>query len=474
MTDSSVSRRSFLGTMAKGGAAALTAPLIVPRRVLGGPGYQAPSDTVNIAAVGVGGMGESNLRNLAVPADADPDREGGTENVVALADADHNYAADAFEAYPDAAVYYDYRRMLDDMANEIDGVIVGTPDHTHAKITADAMRRGLHVYTQKPLTWSVGEARYLRQLAVETDVVTQMGNQGHSSDDARLVNEYIRSGAIGTVDTVHVWTNRPIWPQGIEMPDTVQRLPDKLEWDLFLGPAPEEPYHEDFHPFSWRGWVEWGTGALGDMGAHLVDHPFWAMELEAPETIQTRSTPFNGESWPQASMTHFHFPAQGDRPAVTMKWYDGGLMPERPDAIPESESLTPGGGVLYVGDDGYLMHETYGTDPRIFPTEKAEQLDEPPQQFERVEDENHEMNWVRAMKGQAEATSPFEYAGPLTETMLLGIVSLRADHRKLRWDPDAGEVTNVSEANQYLSRQDPREPWALSEAQSAVGAPAQQ
>ena len=454
--------------MAKGGAAALTAPLVVPRRVLGGPGYQAPSDTVNIAGIGVGGVGEGNLGNVAVPEGSSED--GPSENIVALADADHSYASEVFDKYPDAATYYDYRRMLDEMSDQIDGVIIATPDHTHAKITADAMQRGLHVYTQKPLTWSVGEARYLRRLAAETDVVTQMGNQGHSSDDARLVNEYIRGGAIGEVQRVEVWTNRPVWPQGIEMPEEIQRMPDQLRWDLFLGPAPQEPYHEAFHPFSWRGWVDWGTGALGDMGAHLVDHPFWALELEAPDTIQTRSTSFNGASWPNATMTHFQFPMPGDRSALPMKWYDGGLMPERPDAIPADESLTPGGGVLFVGADGYLMHETYGSNPRIYPTELANEVDTPDQQFERVPDENHEMNWVRAMKGQAEANSPFDYASRLTETMLLGIVSLRAGNRKLEWDGDAGQVTNVAEANQYLSRQDPRQPWRLSEVQDVVGA----
>lgn len=440
-----VSRRSFLGTAAKGGAAALAAPLIVPRNVLGGTGYQAPSDTVNVAGIGVGGMGGANLENLS-----------SSENVVALADVDHNYASETFKAYPDAETYYDYRRMLDDMANEIDAVIVATPDHTHARITADAMQRGIHVYTQKPLTWSVGEARYLRELARETDVVTQMGNQGHSSDDARLVNEYIRSGAIGDVQKVHIWTNRPIWPQGIEMPETVQRVPDKLDWDLFLGPAPQEPYHEDFHPFTWRGWVEWGTGALGDMGAHLVDHPYWALELGAPDTIQTRSTPFNGESWPNATSTHYQF----SDPSLDVTWYDGGLMPPRPEDVPE-EALIPGGGVLFVGTDGYLVHETYGNNPRIFPEEKAKALDKPSQQFDRVKDENHEMNWIRAIKGQTEATSDFEYATRLTETMLLGIVSLRAGNQRLHWDGDAGRVTNVSEANQYVHRQDPREAWAL-------------
>ncbi|PQJ34358.1 hypothetical protein BSZ35_06865 [Salinibacter sp. 10B] len=463
MSDNTLSRRSFLSKTAAAGAAAFTAPLVVPRHVLGGPDHQAPSDTLNIAGIGVGGVGESNIDNVAE-----------TENIVAFADADHGYASEVFDKYPDAATYYDYRRMFDEMGNEIDGVIIATPDHTHAKITADAMKRGLHVYTQKPLTWSVGEARYLRQLAQETDVVTQMGNQGHSSDDARLINEYVRSGAIGEVEKVHVWTNRPIWPQGIEMPEEVQRVPDQLNWDLFLGPAHEEPYHEDFHPFSWRGWVDWGTGALGDMGAHLVDHPFWALELGAPTSVQTRSTAFNGESWPQSTMTHYNFPARGDNPPVKMIWYDGGLMPERPDVIPEDVSLNPAGGALLVGSEGYLMHETYGSNPQIFPEEKAEELDTPPQMFDRIQGENHELNWARAIKGQEEATSHFEYATQLTETMLLGVVSLRADNKKIQWDGDAGRVTNDEAANQYLARQNPREPWAIPEVQNAVGATAQQ
>lgn len=461
MTNQTLSRRAFLGTAAKAGAAA-SLPLIVPRHVLGGPGHQAPSDTVNIAGIGVGGVGGGNMEAAAESA-----------NVVALADIDHDYASEVFEAYPDAARYYDYRRMFDEMGAEIDGVIIATPDHTHAKITADAMQRGLHVYTQKPLTWSVAEARFLRQLATKTDVVTQMGNQGHSNDDARLVNEHVRSGSIGTVKTVHVWTNRPIWPQGEDLPEVVHRRPDELRWDLFLGPAPNEPYHENFHPFSWRGWVEWGTGALGDMGAHLIDHPYWALKLGAPETVQTRSSAFNGVSWPQASTTYYQFPAREERPPVEMIWYDGGLRPERPEELPDDEQLSPEGGVLYEGEDGYLLHENYGENPRIFPVEKANELDKPPQQFERVEDENHELNWVRAIRGEAEATSDFEYAAPLTETMLLGLVSLRAGHRRLRWDGDAGTVTNVSDANQYLARQTPRKPWALEGAQDTVEAKAQ-
>lgn len=454
----SLSRRSFLETTAKAGAAA-SLPFVVPRRVLGGAKYQAPSDTLNIAGIGVGGVGEGNVDAVAE-----------SESIVALADIDHDYASEVFEKYPDAEKYYDYRRMFDEMGDAIDAVIIATPDHTHAKITADAMRRGIHVYTQKPLTWSVAEARHLRRLAGETDVVTQMGNQGHSSNDARLINEYVRSGALGAVERVHVWTNRPIWPQGMEMPETVHRTPDQVRWDLFLGPAPEEPFHEDFHPFSWRGWVDWGTGALGDMGAHLIDHPYWALELGAPETVQTRATPFNGASWPLATTTYYQFPAREEQPPVEMIWHDGGLQPERPEALPDDETLPAGGGVLFEGEEALLLHETYGNNPRILPPETGTQIGTPPEQFERVPDENHELNWVRAIKGEATATSPFEYAAPLTETMLLGLVSLRADQQKIRWDTDAGEVTNIASANQYLARKAPRQPWALEGARETVGA----
>jgi predicted dehydrogenase len=457
-TNNDVSRRTFIGRVAKAGVAAGVAPLIVPRHVLGGPGYQAPSDTLNIAGVGVGGMGENNIEALA-----------GTENIVALCDVDYEYSADVFDAFPDAATYKDYRRMFDEMGDQIDGVVVATPDHTHAVITLDAMERGKHVYVQKPLTWSVAEARALRDAADRTDVVTQMGNQGHSSNDARRVNEYIRDGAIGTVEEIHIWTNRPIWPQGVPMPEEIQRTPQTLDWDLYLGPAPETGYHEAFHPFRWRGWVDYGTGALGDMGAHLVDHPYWALQLGYPTTVETRSTSFNRASWPNASMTFYKFPAStvegmGERPAVHMTWYDGGLMPPRPDELPEGEELNPGGGVLFIGSEGKLMHDTYGSNPRLLPVELMEDYPTPPELFPRVADEAHEMNWVRAIRGEEEVVSPFSYAAPLTEVMLLGLVSMQAGNRKIEYDAENMQVTNLPEANQYLSRQNPREGWSLDEA----------
>jgi predicted dehydrogenase len=237
------------------------APLIVPRRVLGGSDYQVPSDTLNIAGVGVGGVEARNLRLLS----------RGQENIVALADVDHKYARDTFNEYPQAERYYDYRRMFDEMGDQIDGVVIATPDHTHAVIAMEAMERGLPVYVQKPLTHSVAEARGLAKIAERTGVITQMGNQGHSSDDARLINEYIREGAIGEVRRVHAWTNRPVWPQGMGWPGDFKRKPPNLDWNGFLGPAPKVKYDPSFHPFKWRGWVDWGTGALGDMGAHIIE-----------------------------------------------------------------------------------------------------------------------------------------------------------------------------------------------------------
>lgn len=452
MSEHGFSRRSFLKSAVKAGIAATAAPLVVPRHVLGGSGYQAPSDTVHVAGVGVGGMGKNNLNNLK------------SQNIVALADVDHDYAASVFETHSEAETFYDYRRMFDEMGDQIDGVVVATPDHTHAKIAIDAMRRGKHVYVQKPLTWSVAEAQAVAQVANETGVVTQMGNQGHSGDAGRLINEYIRSGRIGDVHTVHVWTDRPVgwWPQGVEMPKTIQRTPDKLRWDLFLGPAPREPYHEAFHPFSWRGWVQYGTGAVGDMAAHLLDHPWWALELGYPTAVETTAANFNGVSWPDATQVYYEFPATNDRPAVDLTWSTGTLKPKRPDGWPSDEQMgTSSGGVLYEGSKGILVHGKWGNEPRFVPEELGQS--DPPRMFDRIDGGagGHEMNWIRAIRGETEPVSGFDYAVPLTEVMLLGLTSLRAGQREIQYDPETISITNLSDADKYLRRQDPRDPWAL-------------
>ncbi len=501
-TSGKIPRRDFLA----GAAFAAAGLTIVPRHVLGGNGHTAPSDRLNIAGIGVGGMGKHNIRALA------------SENIVALCDVDWGYTDQGFREMFDlgraqerlakaetaedrqqlqqqieqtkllsgkfASIkrHTDYRRMLD-AHKDIDAVVIATPDHLHAVIASAAMSLGKHVYLQKPLTWSIHEARELARKARENPkLVTQMGNQGHSSDDARLVNEYIAAGAIGNVSEVHVWTNRPLvyWPQGIPRPQAkpmpedagwnlnavMDRLanamaghypkPEGLAWDLFLGPGPVVDYHPVYHPFNWRGWVDWGVGAIGDMGAHLIDHPFWALDLGYPTSVETVSTPFNKASYPMATMTHYQFPARGGMPPLKLTWYDGGLLPPALQTL--GAELSDEGGVLYVGDKGKLIHETYGKNPRLLPQSLHEAVGTPPQKFQRV-GTSHEMNWAYACKGQGEATSPFAYAARLTEVMLLGVVSLRAGGR-IEYDAENMRVTNMPAANEFL-RREYREGWAL-------------
>jgi len=512
-----MSRRSFLEKAAVAGAAVS----IVPRHVLG-RGFTAPSDMLNIACVGVGGMGRSNLINLA------------SQNVVALCDVDWGYTdrnlsrldtdvanlqqhidhpdatpqtpgkaapppvdpaklaarRDAIlhlknDLVPKAKRYSDYRVMLEQQ-KDIDAVVVATSDHMHAPITLACMDLHKHVYVQKPLTWSVSEARQLSKRAQETKVATQMGNQGHSLDDARKAVEYVWSGAIGEVREIHVWTDRPVgfWPQGIPRPqalpasDPVDALkwdkggvdtrlaaamaagsypiPETLSWDLFLGVGPAIPYHPVYHPFNWRGWVDWGCGAIGDMGAHLLDVSMWSLNLGYPTTIETVSTPFNGVCYPNGSLTFYEFPARGNMPPVKLTWYDGGLMPRKPEEIGEEE-LPKEGGAILVGSKGKLMHRTYGAHPRLLPQSLADSVGTPPQKLSRIPDESHEMNWVDAAKGKTQSSCPFEYASKLTEVMLLGVVSLRSG-KKLIYDGENMRVTNVPEANQYLAR-DYRKGW---------------
>jgi predicted dehydrogenase len=384
-----------------------------------------------------------------------------------------------------ATRYVDYREMLEKQ-KDIDAVMIATPDHTHAVIATAAMSLGKHVYVQKPLAWSVEECRALAKKAIDTKVVTQMGNQGHSSDDARLVNEYIQSGTIGDVREVHIWTNRPLayWPQGIPRPEpskmtaspdasqpwnlrfvmdklagTLQAaphaMPDKLAWDLFLGPAPQVEYHPVYHPFNWRGWTDWGVGAIGDMGAHLIDHAVWALDLGYPTSVETQSTPYNKATYPMATTTYYEFPARGAKPAVKVTWFDGGLLPPKPEEM-GTEEFDKGGGVLYIGSKGKLLHGTYAQNPRLLgPLANAPK---PPQTYKRITT-SHEINWIDAIRGRQETTSPFSYAAKLTEIMLLGVVALNAG-KKIQYDGANMKITNAPEAEQFLRRQY-RQGWAL-------------
>jgi predicted dehydrogenase len=497
-----LTRRKFVTTVASTGAA-LT---ILPRHVLG-RGVQAPSDTVNIAVIGFG-MGASNamalmsqnivafcdvhdsridaaierFRKAAAADPANAQRGGGSAQQRKLSAAQEKANArrpamnsrDTAKRFveqnlPKLARYRDYREMLEKQ-KDIDGIVVATPDHMHAPIAAMAMDLGKHVYVQKPLCWSVEEARVLAKKAKDhPKVVTQMGNQGHSWDDARTGYEYIAAGTIGDVREVHVWTNRPLgyWPQGVPRPaplvddpkrplgwsgrDVEKRLaaalsgnfpkPSDLDWNLFLGAAPEIEYHPIYHPFNWRGWVDWGQGALGDMGAHLIDHPVWALNLGSPTTVETLSTPFNGASYPHATTTYYEFPARGSMPPVRMTWYDGGLLPPKPAEVPE-QRMNPDGGLMYVGSKGKLIQDTYGGNPRLYQNGKqVASPATPPQKLPRIAHEEHEMNWVETIKGQAEISSPFEYATRLTEVMLLGIVALRAG-QKIQYDGANMRITN--------------------------------
>ncbi len=438
---SGISRRSFIrqtGIVAAGFT-------IVPSSVVSGLGHLVPSDRLNIAGVGVGGIGRINLRNMA------------SENIVALCDVDWRYAANTFNDYPDAQKFKDYRRMLDKMGKDIDAVVVGTPDHTHYVVAADSIRAGKHVYVQKPLTHSVYESRQLAMLAKTAGVATQMGNQGNSGDGIRLVCEWIWNGEIGEVREVHAWTNRPIWPQGLERPTDTPSTPPTLDWDLFIGPAPWRPYHPAYTPWNWRAWWDFGTGALGDMGCHIIDPVFKALELGHPTAFEGSSSQVNTESAPRAEIVTYYFPARPKKgkvemPAVKFTWYDGGLLPDRPAGIPDGKILgDDGGGAMFVGSKGVLICSTYARDPYIVGRENN-----PPKatnELRRVTT-SHEMDWVRASKeskeNRTEASSHFGYSGPLNEVVVMGNLAIRLQDlkRKLEWDGPNMRIKNISDSDE--------------------------
>jgi predicted dehydrogenase len=446
-----ISRRSFIGKS----ALAVGALSIVPRYVLGGPGYIAPSDKLNIACIGTGGKGVSDIQLVS------------HENIVALCDVDADHLAAIYKneqgesRFEKVKGYSDYRVMFDEMGKDIDAVTISTPDHTHACIAMAAMNRGKHVFCQKPLTHSVSEARKLADTANQKGLVTQMGNQGHAGEGARLINEWIWDGAIGDVTEVHAWTNRPTWPQNITMPELFPLKPASINWDVWLGPAKERPYHPSYAHFVWRGWRDFGTGALGDMGAHIIDHPYWALDLGYPDTVQASSSPFNDQTYPLASVVTFQFPARGSKPPVKFVWYDGGITPPRPQELEPGRRLGEwDGGVLMVGSKGKLMHSVYGNNPRLIPETKMQEYNRPENSIKRSPGIHQE--WIDACKGNGKTTSHFGYAARLTETMLLGNVAIYTQnkHTILEYDGENMRFTNLDEANQYLVREY-REGWNL-------------
>jgi len=444
-----MNRRQFLG-QASAASALFT---IVPRRVLGGAGNTPPSETVNVAGIGIGSMGRSNLGNLQ------------NVNITALCDVDEEYAAKTFAKYPEAKRYGDYRVMLEKQ-KDIDAIIIATPDHTHAVIAMAAMEAGKHVYCQKPLTNRIEETRRLVEASREIKVVTQMGIQRHSSESVRLLCEWIWDGAIGPVREVIAWSSLSYYPWGhaswspkcSTKPQEKVNVPTTLNWDLWLGPAKERPYHPCYHPRSWRAWLEFGCGMLGDRGVHSFDPVFWALDLKYPERVEANSLGGNEETFPLASIVTYHFPARGEKPPMKLTWYDG-LIPPRPDELEEGRQFGgKEGGILFIGDKGKLMCDYTGESPRLIPETKMREYKKPTPTLPRIQG-THEMEWIRAIRTGGKTETDFEYSGPLTEAVLLGTIAQRVNSQLL-WDGPNMKITNQEEANQYLRREF-RKGWSL-------------
>ena len=446
-----ISRRQFIG----GAALASAGFMIVPSHVLGQGGSKPPSQKLNIAGIGVGGQGGHDISQMT------------DENIVALCDVDTAHAGGTFRRYPDAKIYKDYRTMLAEQ-KDIDAVVIATPDHQHAIIAMAAIKMGKHVYCEKPLTHTVWEARQLAQAAREHKVATQMGNQGQASEETRRLCELIWDNPIGPVREAHVWTDRPAnglfneyWPQGVERSKDTPRVPDTLDWDLWLGPAPERPYNPAYLPFRWRGWWDFGTGALGDIGCHACDPVFRALKLGQPISVQASSTRVNKETYPLASMVTYQFPARGEMPPVKLVWYDGGLRPPRPEELEEGAEMGANGH-LFIGDGGKILSQKKGY--ALIPAKRQKDYGEPPRKLPRSV--GHYKEWIAACKGGPPAGSNFDWAGPLTEVVLLGNVALRQQLReemttkKLLWDGATLRFTNSEEANTFL-KSEYRAGWSL-------------
>jgi predicted dehydrogenase len=470
-SSNTLSRRNFIRNAGLA-AAAIT---IVPRHVLGGPGYVAPSDTLYIAGIGVGGKGKSDLTSIAMNKKA---------KIAFLCDVDDRMAVDSKKNFPDAKYYKDFREMLDKERKNIDAVTVSTPDHTHAVIAMAAMQRGKHVYVQKPLTHDIYEARMLAEAAKKHKVVTQMGNQYASADNVRIAKEYIDAGLIGEVTRVQTWTNRPVWPQGVPAPTGTYDIPAELNWDLWLGPAKEIPYNPAYLPFNWRGWWSFGTGALGDMACHIMDAAFRILPIDFPTEVEcSTTTTWSGffkeasylESCPASSIIHMKFPRKDGKGDIQFTWMDGGLLPQRPEELLPEEKLGDGnGGYIFEGTKGKLMGN-YAIPPTLLPSKrmKEDTLPKPTIARSPGAEAGHYTQWVDACLagyGKMQLSSPFEYAGPFTEAVLMGNLALRSyaikndkdypGRKKLLWDARNMKITNFDEANQFVKRQY-RDGWTL-------------
>jgi hypothetical protein len=382
-----------------------------------------------------------------------------TENIIGLCDVDWRYAENCFKNFPDAGKYKDWRRMFDELGKSMDGVVVATPDHTHAIIAATAITLGKHVYCQKPLTHSIYESRLLTKLAEKYKVATQMGNQANSGDGVRQLCEWIWNGEIGEVREVHAWTDRPLWPQALARPEQAMKAPATLDWDLFVGPAPMRPYHEAYTPWKWRGWWDFGTGAFGDMACHVLDPVFSSLKLGYPDKIQGSSSLINIESGPQSEKVEFSFPARDNMPKlalpeVKVHWYDGGLLPNRPDLLPDGIDLMRDGlgGCLFIGSKDSLLCDCGGFNPRLL----SGRVPDVTPYLRRIPGATgyhngyHEQDWIRACKespdNRTDPTSNFSYAGPFSEMILLGVLAIRLQglRKILQWDGPNMKFTNIS------------------------------
>jgi len=401
--------------------------------------YRSRNGKLNVAGIGVGGRGGAIIGACE------------NENVVALCDVDDERGSGSFERWPNARRYRDYRVMLDKQ-KDIEAVTIGTPDHSHAPAAFMAMQRGIHVYVEKPLTHTIREARILRKAARKYGVATQMGNQGHTGEGVRRVCETIWCGLLGDIDEVHCWTNRPVWPQNLTRPAETPPVPSNLDWDLWLGPAPVRPYNDIYHPFRWRGWWDFGCGALGDMGCHVMDPVFWALNLGDAETCTVEPVALEGgneETGPAWSIIRYDFPKRGHMPPVTVYWYDGGKRPPRPEGLGPEENLGGGSGSLFIGTEGFLVAGEYGDNPRLLPEAKMRDFTWPDPIIPRSPGPNQE--WTEACKGGRPAGSNFEYSAPFTEMVLLGNVAIRAGG-KIEWNSPKTRITNDRELNELISK----------------------
>ncbi len=440
----SYSRRTFLTTS----GTVLAGVTILPSKVIGGLGHTAPSDKLNIAAIGVGGRGFGVLRGLE------------SQNIVALCDVDWEYASRCFEKFPNAKKYKDWRRMFDELKDSFDAVVIATADHTHAIIASHAITLGKHVYLEKPLTHTVYESRLLTKLAAKYKIASQMGNQGASDEGVNLITEWLANGEIGEVTKVEAFTDRPIWPQGLKTPEQGLWVPDTLDWDLFVGPARMRPYNSVYHPWNWRGWWDFGTGALGDMACHILHPIFVGLELGYPNRVQGNSTLLLNDSAPTAQTVKLTFPERKPQrklkvkfPEVEVFWYDGGNKPMLPNGWPDGKDLNnSGGGVIFHGTKDKLICGCYGKGPWLL----SGRIPNAPKFRRRIENEGtanigHEMDWVRACKESPESrvktASDFSEAGPFNEMVVMGVLATRLQglNKELEWDGEKMEFTNISD-----------------------------